>query len=97
MTGTLGKLWSDAVTVRRTGETYPCRLSRSRRPAPYTEYADIHTQEAGFVLYCAPDADIRAGDFLDVRRGEKIFRGYAARPMPYASHLEVGLTDTEAV
>ena len=97
MTGALGKLWSDAVTVRRTGETYPCRLSRSKRPAPYTEYADIHTQESGFMLYCAPNADIRAGDLLDVRRGDRSFRGYAARPMPYASHLEVVFADTEAV
>ncbi len=97
MTDALNRLWTDTLTVGRTGTVYPCRLSRQKAGAPYTEYTDIHEPRPGYIVYCAPDTDVRAGDLLTVRRGAHTFRGYAGKPMPYASHLEVEFTDTEAV
>lgn len=97
MIDALKLLWRDACTVRRTGASFACRISRASRARSYTEYADLNTQESGFVLYCSPEEDVKAGDFLEILRDSRVFRGYAARPMPYKSHLEVGLIDVEAV
>lgn len=48
------------------------------------------------VLFCGPDADIRAGDLLEIRtEAGQTFRLRAGRPFVYVSHAEIPLSGEE--
>lgn len=74
----------------RVYESIPCALS-SKQGGKLMQSDSTASAEAEYKLFVRPEVDIRANDYLEIRRMGKTFRMIAGEGMPYPSHNELPL------
>ena len=73
----------------------PCRISFSSLEKPGNYKVDENPINSSPKIFCPRGADVKAGDYFEVRRlnGQgsviAIYRGIAAMPAVYVTHIEV--------
>ena len=73
----------------------PCALSQSSS-GKHVLPDGAGMTASSHVLFCGPDADIRAGELLESRtEAGQTFRLRAGRPFVYVSHAEIPLSGEE--
>lgn len=66
----------------------PCRLSFKNRDDPQP-LEDANPIKIRPLLFCGPDIEIKSGDYVEVVRHGKIYRGRLGDPVQYKNSLQV--------
>ena len=68
----------------------PCRISfASKDYADVPEYGNM--TKFNPVLFCAPDVDLRSGDYVELNRFGRIYKGRLGEPAIYRNSLQVNI------
>lgn len=70
----------------------PCRISFERIDPPFEQAEGGRPITTSVKIFADPKTDIKAGDYINVARGNEVYSGSAGQPAMYESHLEVTLT-----
>lgn len=80
-------------------DNVPCGLSLSKKSEPEPVRTDIaYESSEDYVIFAAPNIDIRDKDFIEVRTSSgEIITGRAGKSFKYPSHIEASLKLEEVV